>query len=71
MFFSERLISLRQSHGITQRQLAIEVGVSEIAIQNYENSRRKPAFDILIALADFFGVSLDYLVGRSDDPRIL
>lgn len=71
MSFSKRLISLRQSHGITQRQLAVEVGVSEIAIQNYENSRRKPAFDILVALADFFDVSLDYLVGRSDDPRML
>lgn len=69
MSFAERLIMLRQSRGITQRQLAAGIGVSEIAIQNYENSRRKPTFDILIALADYYDISLDYLVGRSDDPQ--
>lgn len=66
MTLSERLISLRKSHNITQKQLAAELGLSEIAIQNYESQRRKPAYDVLIALADYFNVSLDYLVGRSD-----
>lgn len=69
MTFSDRLISIRRQRGVTQRQLAESIGVSEIAVQNYENQRRKPAFDVLIALADYFDVSLDYLVGRSDDPR--
>lgn len=68
MTFSDRLISIRRQRGVTQRQLAESIGVSEIAVQNYENQRRKPAFDVLIALADYFDVSLDYLVGRSDDP---
>lgn len=68
MPFSERLVSLRKSHNLTQKQLAIEMQMSELAIQHYESQRRKPAFDVLIALADYFDVSLDYLVGRSDDP---
>ena len=66
MTFSERLISLRKTNNITQKQLASDLGLSEIAIQNYEAKRRKPAYDVLIAIADRFDVSLDYLVGRSD-----
>ena len=69
MIFSERLLLLRKSNGLTQKKLATEMNLSELAIQNYESQRRKPAFDVLIALADFFDVSLDYLVGRSDDPE--
>ena len=68
MFFSERLVQLRKAHSLTQKQLATELQLSELAIQHYESQRRKPAFDILLALADYFDVSLDYLVGRSDDP---
>lgn len=69
MTFSDRMVILRKSHSLTQKQLALSIGVSEIAIQNYESQRRKPAYDVLIALADYFDVSLDYLVGRSDDPE--
>ena len=68
MDFQTRLIDIRRSHGLTQKQLAAEINISEVALQNYEGGRRKPAFDVLISLADFFDVSLDYLVGRSDDP---
>ena len=68
MSFSDRLVFLRKSRCLTQKQLAAELQISELAIQHYEAQRRKPAFDVLIALADFFDVSLDYLVGRSDDP---
>lgn len=68
MSFSERLIQLRQLHKLTQKQLASELNLSEVGIQNYEGKRRKPAFDVLIALADYFDVSLDYLVGRTDNP---
>lgn len=64
--FGSRLKEIRKSKGVTQKQLAIAIGASERGIQNYELNERKPAFDSLIALADFFDVSLDYLVGRSD-----
>ena len=68
MTFSERLLQLRKEKNITQKQLASALNLSEVGIQNYEGGRRKPAYDILIALADYFNVSLDYLVGRSDLP---
>lgn len=68
MNFGERLKQLRAVKNLTQKQLAIETETSERGIQNYEMGLRKPAFDVLIALADYFDVSLDYLVGRSDDP---
>lgn len=68
MSFSERLVLLRKERNLTQKQLAAEIELSELAIQHYESQRRKPAFDALISLADYFDVSLDYLVGRSDDP---
>jgi len=68
--FATRLKALRQSKGITQKQLGIEIGTSERGIQNYEMGVRKPTYDILIALADFFNISLDYLTGRSDNPEV-
>lgn len=69
--FSVQLKSIRKSRGITQKQLAQAVGASERGIQSYEIGERKPAFDQLIALADFFAVSLDYLTGRSNYPDIV
>lgn len=67
--FGEHLKKLRLSKNLSQKQLATEVGSSERGIQQYELGERKPAYDKLIALADYFDVSLDYLVGRSEDPR--
>ena len=69
MTFSERLVELRKSRGLTQKQLAADLQLSELAIQHYEAQRRKPAFDVLLSVADYFNVSLDYLVGRSDIPE--
>jgi len=69
--FGSRLKEIRKNQGVTQKQVAVAIGASERGIQNYELNERKPAFDVLIALADYFDVSLDYLVGRSDDPRRL
>jgi transcriptional regulator with XRE-family HTH domain len=68
MFFHERLKQLRKSHKITQKRLAFEIGVTERYSQEMEYGKTKPGFDILVALADYFDVSIDYLVGRSDDP---
>ncbi|MBE6084732.1 MAG: helix-turn-helix transcriptional regulator [Selenomonas ruminantium] len=67
---TNRIKDTRLSKGLTQKQVADELGISVVAIQNYENGRRKPAYDVLIALADYFDVSLDYLVGRTDNPEI-
>ena len=66
--FGAHLKELRKSRGITQKQLALAISASERGIQQYELGERKPTYDMLIALADYFDISLDYLVGRSDDP---
>ena len=68
MSFSERLKELRVSRNLTQKQVYEAVGMSALGYQRYEYGTREPAYKQLIALADYFDVSLDYLVGRSDDP---
>ena len=67
--FGTHLKMLRKSKNLTQKQLAENIGASESGIQNYELGTRKPTYDMLISLADYFDVSIDYLVGRSDDPK--
>lgn len=69
MTFSERILYLRKSRNLTQKQVYEAVGMSALGYQRYEYGEREPAYQKLIALADFFDVSLDYLVGRSDDPK--
>ena len=66
---NERLIELKEQKSILQKDIAEQVGVSLRSYQRYEYGDRQPTADILIALADFFDVSLDYLVGRSDNPE--
>lgn len=65
-----RLRELRAERHYTQKQVADATGISIRAIKNYEGNLRKPTYDILIALADYFDVSLDYFTGRSNDPKI-
>lgn len=69
MSFQERLINLRKSRNLTQKEIAETIGMSVLGYQRYEYGTREPAYRMLIALADYFDVSLDYLVGRSDDPQ--
>ena len=66
MSFSERLRELRVSQGFTQKQIFTAINMSEIGYQRYEYGTREPAYQKLIALADYFDCSLDYLVGRSE-----
>jgi len=54
---------------LTQKQAAAMFGLSERLWRSYEGGDRTPTFEGLIAIADFFDVSLDYLVGRSDNPK--
>ncbi len=70
MFSNERLKSLRLQRNITQKAIADAIGVSPVSLQRFEYGTVKPKLDTVIALADFFGVSLDYLVGRTDKPEV-
>ncbi|UOF90845.1 helix-turn-helix domain-containing protein [Fodinisporobacter ferrooxydans] len=67
--FGARLRELRRNTGVSQKELANHIGVTERALRFYETGDREPTIDQLIALAQYFQVSLDYLVGRSDEPE--
>ena len=62
--FSEILKELRQEKGIGQEALAKELHLSKGIISLWENGLREPTMNSLISIADFFQVSIDYLVGR-------
>lgn len=68
MNLNEALRRIRKQKKVTQVQAAQAAGVSEAMYQFYEYGKNEPTASVLIALADYFDVSLDYLVGRSDDP---
>jgi len=67
--FSARLRELRASKKLTQKQVAEGTGLSERAYQHYELEEKEPTLGSINKLADFFEVSTDYLLGRSDTPQ--
>ncbi|MCL2696647.1 MAG: helix-turn-helix domain-containing protein [Oscillospiraceae bacterium] len=67
--FIERLKLLRKQKNITQRQLAEAIKTGERNVRSYEISENLPSLENVIKIADFFDVSVDYLVGRSDEQK--
>lgn len=67
---AKRLKQCRKAKGLTQNEVAIHCDITEKAYQNYELMTREPKLEILLKIADMFDVSLDYLVGRTEDKRI-
>lgn len=65
MNFFECISILREEKGATQKEVADAIGVTVRQYQRFEKGEQKPGFDNLIALADYFEVTLDFLVGRS------
>lgn len=68
MSFSERIIQLKTERKLLQKDIASSIGLSLRAYQYYEKGQKEPTLSVLLRLADYFDISLDYLVGRSDDP---
>jgi transcriptional regulator with XRE-family HTH domain len=66
---AERLKECRKEKGYTQLQAAIYCDITEKTYQNYELMAREPKIEILIRIADLYGVSIDYLVGRVDNKK--
>ena len=62
----EKLKELRLSRNLTLKQVADAIGLTRNAISNYEANIREPSLSVLKSLCDFFDVSADYLIGRSD-----
>lgn len=67
--FAKRLRKLRKEKGINQTELGNILGLSTSAIGMYEQGRRTPDQETLKKIADFFDVSIDYLLGRTDDRK--
>lgn len=65
-----RLRELRKQRGISQLKLAMDLGMNQNTISRYENGEREADYQTLILLADYFNVSIDYLLERTDNPSI-
>ena len=65
-----RLKELRVKRKISQLKLAMDLGMNQNSISRYENETRQADYDTLIKLADYFGVSIDYLLERTDNPKM-
>lgn len=63
----KRIRELRKERNLTMKRLGEAIGVAESTISLYENGKRQPDNDTLQKLADYFNVSVDYLLGRTDD----
>lgn len=70
MFFNERLKALRQERKLTQKDTAAALGLNYRHYQRLEADGNTPNFANLIQIADFFGVSMDYLAGRTDNREV-
>lgn len=64
---SERLRDLRIKRGLSQKQLADRLGISPSIVSSYENNERTPSSERLLALANFYGCSCDFLVGKTSE----
>ena len=62
------LKQLRKESAISQQKLADAIGVSQQSINQYENHSVEPDISVLCRMADYFGTSIDYIVGRTDNP---
>ena len=68
--FAERIRELRIEHGLTQEEVGEIIGVKRYSIYSYEKGRACPEMKGLVALADYFDVSMDYLAGRTDKREV-
>ena len=64
-----RLKKLRKERKISQLKLALDLNMNQNTISRYENLEREADYETLIKFADYFGVSLDYLLGRYDNEK--
>ena len=69
MDFSQRLSSLLIERQITAYRLSKDTGISDSMIARWKSGERSPSLENLLAIAGYFDVSIDYLLGRTDDPE--
>ena len=64
---AKRLYELRKERKLTRKMVAEQIDIVERTYQRYENAEREPTASVLVQLADFYNVTVDYLVGRTDE----
>ena len=64
-----KIKELREQMGLSQQKLATELNISRPSITKYERNEREPSFAVLLKISDFFGVSSDYLLGRTEESN--
>ena len=70
MLIAEYLLSQRKEKGISQLKLAMDLNMNQNSISRYESGVREADYKTLIAFADYFNVSIDYLLERTDNPKM-
>jgi len=68
--FALMIKKLREERKLSQKDIADHLGVTRQAVNSYECGRREPDFKVLIKLADYFGVTVDYLLGRTTERNV-
>ena len=70
MQLGDRIKKLREDKGLTQADVCLALNIAQSTLANYETNFRSPKMDVLIAIANYYGVSVDYLLGRTDIPFV-
>ena len=70
MKMKNNLKKLRKEKGLTQISLQMKTGIEQALLSKFENGERIPPTDTLIRLADFYEVSMDYIMCRTDNPKV-
>jgi HTH-type transcriptional regulator, competence development regulator len=65
----KRLKYLREKFNYSQKKVAEAIGISNVQLSRYESGDRNPDPELIAAFADFYGVTADYILGRTDDPQ--
>ena len=65
-----KIKELREQKKISQVKLAMDLGLNQNSVSRYENGERQADYETLIRLADYFDVSIDYLLGRTDNKNV-
>ncbi len=67
VIFAERLKYLRERRGLMQKAVAVDLNIGNTTLSNYEKDISSPSPEMLVAIADYFNTSIDYLLGRTNN----
>lgn len=69
--FSNRIREARERQKMTQKMLAIRLGIAQTTVSGWENGSKRPSVDTIVKISDILGVSTDYLLEKTDSPITL